>query len=34
MNGMDWLHGGVLAALAVALITLAVPAFGRRDLRH
>ncbi len=34
VNGMDWLHGGVLAALAVALITLAVPAFGRRDLRH
>lgn len=34
INGMHWVHGAVLAGLAVALIALSVTLFERRDLRQ
>jgi hypothetical protein len=34
MNGMDWGHGAVLAALLVVLPGLSVLLFNRRDLRQ
>ena len=34
VNGMHWGHGGVLAAIAVVLVVVAVVLFGRRDLRQ
>ncbi len=34
VNGLRWGHAGVLAALAVALVAVAVWAFRRRDLRQ
>ena len=33
-NGMDWIHAGVLAAITVALVALAVALFERRDLKQ
>jgi len=32
--GMNWSHAATLAALAVALVAVSVPAFNRRDLRQ
>ena len=34
INGMNWLHGGVLLALFVALVAAAVALFDRRDIRQ
>jgi ABC-2 type transport system permease protein len=34
MNGMNWIHAGVLAAITVALIALAVVLFERRDIKQ
>jgi len=34
LNGMNWLHGGVLLALFAGLVALAVMLFDRRDLRQ
>ena len=34
MNGMDWIHAGVLVAITVALVALAVVLFDRRDIRE
>ena len=34
VTGMDWGNGLLLAAITVALLALAVPAFARRDLRQ
>ena len=34
MNGMDWVHGAVLATLVVVFVALAVVLFQRRDLRQ
>jgi len=33
-NGMNWLHGGILATLFVALVAAAVVLFDRRDIRQ
>jgi len=33
-NGMNWIHAGVLAAITVALIALAVVLFERRDIKQ
>jgi ABC-2 type transport system permease protein len=34
MNGMNWVHGAVLAGLSVILVVLALVFFQRRDLRQ
>ncbi|NND04201.1 MAG: ABC transporter permease subunit [Acidimicrobiia bacterium] len=34
LNGMNWLHGGILLVLFVGLVALAVMLFDRRDLRQ
>lgn len=34
LNGMNWLHGGVLLALFLGLVAVAVVLFERRDLRQ
>jgi len=34
MNGMNWAHAGVLAAITVGLVLLAVMLFDRRDIRE
>jgi len=34
LTGMNWLHGGVLFALFLALVAMAVALFDRRDLRQ
>jgi ABC-2 type transport system permease protein len=33
VNGMDWMHGGLLAGLTLVLVVLSVVLFQRRDLR-
>ena len=33
MEGMHWGHAGILAAITVALVALAIVLFNRRDLR-